>query len=192
MSTIPASTPMFRNDVQGTRGFSFILVFLYHLYPVTFSSGFVGVDIFFVISGYVITSSLLRSQYLSFSDFISNFFKKRYLRLFPALSFALVFTFILLALFIPSSPSKDFYQLNLTGLSAIFAFLIYFFNVKHLTISVILLYNFYNWSLSRVPVLLGLPVHFPVQQIIYFQESALICTCFHNVLSFFIFLSLFY
>ena len=68
MSTIP----LYPYVSQRRAGYSWLFLhpsLLYHLYPVTFSSGFVGVDIFFVISGYVITSSL-RSQYLSFSDFI--------------------------------------------------------------------------------------------------------------------------
>ncbi len=115
----PVQASSFRFDIQGTRGVAFLLVFIFHLYPSIFRSGFIGVDVFFVLSGYVITSSLMNTEIKSSLDFFSNFYKKRFLRLFPALSFAIIFTFILLALFISPSPSKDFYEFNLTGLSAI-------------------------------------------------------------------------
>lgn len=120
MSHLSIQPSSFRIDIQGIRGFAFLLVFFFHLYPNSLPSGLVGVDIFFVLSGYVITSSLINTEIVSSFSFLLNFFRKRCLRLLPALIFALFFTFICLALFIPPSPSKDFYQFNLTGLSALF------------------------------------------------------------------------
>ena len=48
-----------RADIQGLRAVAVSMVFVYHLWPQRFTGGFVGVDVFFVISGFLITSHLL-------------------------------------------------------------------------------------------------------------------------------------
>src|SRR5215475_1498827 len=50
----------FRPDVQGLRALAVALVLVYHLFPSLMPGGFVGVDVFFVISGYLITGQLWR------------------------------------------------------------------------------------------------------------------------------------
>ena len=49
---------MKRTDIQALRGFSVLVVLLFHLQISTFKGGFLGVDIFFVLSGFVITQRL--------------------------------------------------------------------------------------------------------------------------------------
>ncbi|MBB5275849.1 peptidoglycan/LPS O-acetylase OafA/YrhL [Rhizobium rosettiformans] len=74
----------YRPEVDGLRAVAVLLVVFYHLGFETFSGGFIGVDIFFVISGYIITSQIVeksRSSYFSYVDFL----KRRFWRLFPAL-----------------------------------------------------------------------------------------------------------
>ena len=82
----------YRSDIDGIRAIAVLLVVVCHAFPSYLPGGFIGVDIFFVISGYLITSILIKDfEQNSFS--IVNFYKRRVLRIFPAL--ILVFIFIL-------------------------------------------------------------------------------------------------
>lgn len=72
-----------RDDIQCLRGIAIIYVVLFHISPQIFPNGYVGVDIFFIISGYLITMILNRSKPLSLSV-ILNYFSKRIRRIFPA------------------------------------------------------------------------------------------------------------
>ena len=74
------NTKEFDSNIQGLRGLSVIFVLLFHFDIELFSFGYVGVDIFFFISGYIITKNLIESN-LSFSKFVT----RRILRLLPAL-----------------------------------------------------------------------------------------------------------
>ena len=89
----------FRFDIQSLRAVSVLLVIFYHFnfsiedIPL-FSGGFIGVDIFFIISGYVIANLILTEiQEQNRFDFI-KFFEKRLRRLVPALYFLLLVVFI--------------------------------------------------------------------------------------------------
>ena len=85
-------------NINGSRGLAVILVFIFHLNLNYFSGGYIGVDIFFVISGYVITQSLLNifKKEKNFIHTTKIFFKKRIARIVPAivvLSFVSVVVF---------------------------------------------------------------------------------------------------
>ena len=72
-----------RSDIQGLRAVAVVAVILYHLgLPV--KSGFLGVDIFIVVSGFVITSLLMRDINESGKVHLGRFFRWRFMRLFPA------------------------------------------------------------------------------------------------------------
>jgi peptidoglycan/LPS O-acetylase OafA/YrhL len=74
----------YRADIDGIRAISILAVVLYHAFPKLLPGGFIGVDIFFVISGYLITSIILIE--LSFKKFnFIDFYKRRIRRIFPAL-----------------------------------------------------------------------------------------------------------
>ena len=77
----------FNYNINGSRGLAVFLVFLFHLNLNFFNGGYIGVDIFFVISGYVISQSLLKiyKTKKNFIDTCKLFFKKRILRIAPAI-----------------------------------------------------------------------------------------------------------
>nr|WP_255520390.1 acyltransferase family protein [Undibacterium sp. 14-3-2] len=84
----------YRPDIDGLRAIAVIAVVLYHAFPSRVSGGFVGVDIFFVISGYLISSIIfkgLASGKFSFLEFYSHRIK----RIFPALILVLLTAFSL-------------------------------------------------------------------------------------------------
>ena len=80
----------YRPDIDGLRAISVFAVIFYHAnflvydYPI-FRGGFIGVDIFFVISGYLITSLILRELILNNSFSILNFYLRRIRRIIPVL-----------------------------------------------------------------------------------------------------------
>jgi peptidoglycan/LPS O-acetylase OafA/YrhL len=81
----------FRPDIAGLRAFSVIIILIYHFFPSYLKAGFIGVDIFFVISGFLITQILfIKSQKSS----LFGFWKSRFLRLTPALCIVLLASII--------------------------------------------------------------------------------------------------
>ena len=81
----------YRPEIDGLRAFAVVAVIINHFNKEILPNGYLGVDIFFVISGFVITSSLFQRPSKNFKDFISGFYERRIKRLVPALSvFALI------------------------------------------------------------------------------------------------------
>lgn len=92
--------------LDGLRGIAIIFVILYHVNPKTFSGGYIGVDVFFVLSGYLITKKLLSTEKISVKEFYVNRFK----RLYPATLFVILLsTIVVLFIFTPSN-LKDYLQ----------------------------------------------------------------------------------
>jgi len=89
----------YRPELDGLRGISILLVYLHHIYYPLMPRGFFGVDIFFVLSGFLITSLLLQEWSREGSISLKDFYIRRVLRLMPALflliiiigGFALIF-----------------------------------------------------------------------------------------------------
>ncbi|MEZ2299830.1 acyltransferase family protein [Variovorax sp. RCC_210] len=85
--------PKYRPDIDGLRAIAVGSVVLYHAFPKALLGGFVGVDIFFVISGFLITTIILQS--LAAGDFsYRDFYARRIRRIFPALIVVLLTTLL--------------------------------------------------------------------------------------------------
>jgi len=76
--------PKYRPDIDGLRALAVLLVVAFHAYPNSIGGGFIGVDIFFVISGFLISTIIfenLQANRFSFKDF----YIRRVRRIFPPL-----------------------------------------------------------------------------------------------------------
>ena len=71
-----------RLDIQGLRAFAVLSVIIYHVAPLRLPGGFIGVDIFFVISGYLIISSIVKNIEENKFSF-QSFYNRRLSRLAP-------------------------------------------------------------------------------------------------------------
>jgi peptidoglycan/LPS O-acetylase OafA/YrhL len=105
----------YRPEIDGLRAFAVVAVIVNHFNKEILPNGYLGVDIFFVISGFVITSSLYQRPSKNFKDFISGFYERRIKRLVPALSVYVLTTSIAICLFNP----KPYLSLW-TGLTSLF------------------------------------------------------------------------
>lgn len=84
-------TITYRRDIDGLRAIAVSMVVFYHAFPHSVPGGFVGVDVFFIISGFLISTILLQGiQSGTFS--ISDFYSRRIRRIFPAFSIVLLTT----------------------------------------------------------------------------------------------------
>ncbi|MGF0117729.1 acyltransferase family protein [Promicromonospora sp. Marseille-Q5078] len=91
-----------RTDVQGLRALAVSAVLVYHLLPDTVTGGYVGVDVFFVISGFLITSHLLRRPVRGVRDLL-EFWARRVRRLIPAATVVLLATLAATLLWLPTT-----------------------------------------------------------------------------------------
>ncbi|MEB3199774.1 MAG: acyltransferase family protein [Synechococcaceae cyanobacterium] len=97
-----AANHNYRTEIDGLRGFAVIAVILNHFNRDLLPSGYLGVDIFFVISGYVITASLAARQEASLGRFLAGFYQRRVKRLLPALALFVLVMSVLISLLNPS------------------------------------------------------------------------------------------
>ncbi len=82
--TAPLASPPYRADIDGLRAVAVLAVVVFHAFPSALPGGYIGVDIFFVISGYLISSIIYRSLEEGRFSFAA-FYARRVRRIFPAL-----------------------------------------------------------------------------------------------------------
>jgi peptidoglycan/LPS O-acetylase OafA/YrhL len=84
--------PRYRSEIDGLRAIAVLLVVIFHAFPGRLNGGFIGVDIFFVISGFLISSIILENLHNKTFSF-ATFYGRRVRRIFPALSIVLIASF---------------------------------------------------------------------------------------------------
>ena len=93
----------FRTDIQALRAVAILLVLGFHVWPTLIRGGYIGVDVFFVISGYLITGNLLREVRATGRVDLATFYATRARRLLPAASLTLVAVGMAAYLWMPQS-----------------------------------------------------------------------------------------
>jgi peptidoglycan/LPS O-acetylase OafA/YrhL len=104
--------------IDGLRAIAVLSVILCHLKSSILPGGFSGVDVFFVISGYVVSGSLARQAASTFPRFALGFYARRIVRIFPALAVCILLVGLLQTLIVPASWLSS--SSSKTGLSALF------------------------------------------------------------------------
>lgn len=102
----PPSSPTsqksgFRSDIQGLRAIAVLLVLAYHSGLEVFSGGYVGVDVFFVISGFLITTHLLETLQRHGTVDLTSFYARRARRILPAAFTVLVLSLVAALIWMP-------------------------------------------------------------------------------------------
>ncbi|WP_445258444.1 acyltransferase family protein [Nocardioides aurantiacus] len=109
--TAPAHPPTaVRPEIQGLRAVAVMLVLLYHLWPGRLRGGYVGVDVFFVISGFLITGNLLRETERHGRVRLADFWARRARRLLPAAFLVLVATGLGVLAWVPELRWQQFFK----------------------------------------------------------------------------------
>jgi len=107
----------FRSDINGLRGWAVILVLFFHYELLNFYGGFIGVDIFFVISGFLMTY-IISNSYEANRFTISNFYSRRAKRIIPALIMLIIFVLVVGFIILP--PNELLQLAKHAGSSALF------------------------------------------------------------------------
>lgn len=104
-----SSTLTYRPEIDGLRALAVLPVIFFHAGFEHFSGGYIGVDVFFVISGFLITSILLNEINNNKFSLIS-FYERRARRILPALAVVVFFTMPLSWMYLNTSQFKDYSQ----------------------------------------------------------------------------------
>ncbi len=107
-SSSPRKSTAFRADIEGLRAVAIGMVLVFHAAPKYLPGGFIGVDIFFVISGFLITSLLIREVQRSGTISLLNFYARRARRLLPAATLVLAFSAIVVWFVLPITQRRTF------------------------------------------------------------------------------------
>ncbi len=96
-----------RLEIQGLRAVAVGLVLLFHIWPDAVAGGYVGVDVFFVISGFLIVGSLIREAEKTGGVSLGDFYARRVRRLLPAASLVLLFVLGGMLIWLPQARWSD-------------------------------------------------------------------------------------
>jgi peptidoglycan/LPS O-acetylase OafA/YrhL len=125
MTVFPQSGSKILPEVQFLRAFAVLLVVLSHSRFSMWSGGFVGVDMFFVVSGYVIGLSLIRERTQSNSNSLKRFFQRRFFRIFPPLVATIAVSCVYAYWILPLDRSQEYFLQQ--ARAALFSYANFFF-----------------------------------------------------------------
>ena len=117
-SSAPPRAARYLPGIDGLRAIAVLSVIVFHLeFLDLLPGGFTGVDMFFVISGYVIARALAERTHLGFVAYLADFYRRRLLRILPALLVVVLVSFVVSALFVPQVWLSN--QNDQTGIAAL-------------------------------------------------------------------------
>ena len=153
-----------RKEIQFLRAVAVTLVVLSHLGIGMFSGGFVGVDMFFVVSGFVIGLTMVNEQVTTGKVSFTRFFERRFFRIFPPLSFMVVVMTVYAYFVVPFTKAQDFFIQQ--ARAALFSYGNFFYMFRKLDYFVQsgdITFFLHTWSLGveeqfyiALPLVLGL------------------------------------
>ena len=163
----------YRPDIDGLRAIAVIFVVLFHSQITVFGiqffrGGYIGVDIFFVISGYLITSILLKELYLKKKINFNYFYQRRIRRLIPALLVVMIFSTLIASIYLPPSRFVEFSKSILYSLGFSSNFYFFFSELNYFEFEGLFLPFLHTWSLS---VEEQFYILFPILLFIFFNYS---------------------
>jgi len=138
----------YRPDIDGLRGVAVGLVILYHLFPGTFKNGFLGVDVFFVISGFVVTQALQRNLVHGFFNGLVDFYAHRIKRILPALYFNIIVSITLSCLLIPPSDLQSIFKTAAAAVAGISNIALLYARFDYFSTALLLNPFVQTWSLG--------------------------------------------
>lgn len=141
-----AGSTGFRADIEGLRAIAIIPVLLYHAHSGLAPGGYVGVDIFFVISGYLIAGMVL-GGFADGSFSLADFYRRRIRRIFPAL-FAMLAGVTALAPFVLSPPALQKYAGSLVAMALFLSNFRFWTQTSYFQVSAGAEPLLHTWSLS--------------------------------------------
>jgi len=103
-----SNSPAIRADIQALRAVAVIFVVIFHLWPNQLPGGFAGVDVFFVISGFLISGSLFGELATQGRISVANFWAKRIRRLLPAVFLVIAISGLAMTIFVPPFTRSEF------------------------------------------------------------------------------------
>ncbi|MFD0917631.1 acyltransferase family protein [Pseudahrensia aquimaris] len=137
----------YRPEIDGLRAIAVLSVLFYHAGFTLFGGGFVGVDVFFVISGYLITSLIVREVGESGSFRFGRFYLRRIRRLFPALLCTVLFTWAAAFIFFSPAQMQDFAASTIAALTSV-SNVYFWFEADYFDVAATTKPLLHTWSLS--------------------------------------------
>ncbi|RUM75584.1 MAG: acyltransferase, partial [Sulfurovum sp.] len=136
----------YRKDIDGLRAIAILSVLFYHLGFSFISGGFIGVDIFFVISGFLITQSIQNDLHNNIFT-IKHFYIKRIRRIVPVLFVTTIVTMIVALFILPIEALKEF-ALSVTSVSFFGSNIFFWQHIDYFSVSAELKPLLHTWSLG--------------------------------------------